>query len=135
MLNFHLAGDALVHSIKISGAKLLVVDEDDECRERVEAVRERLEEIGIKIQVLDRRLKGEICRLEPKRPEDKLRDGMKGTFPIFLFYTRLVMGDFPFFLFFYSEILFFRALSGLTFKVYCSVGMFIRPVFSDFQML
>ena len=79
-----------MHSVKVSGAKLLVVDEGEGCRERVEEVRERLEEMGIRIVVLDRGVKAEICRLEPKRPEDKLRDGMKGTFPIFLFYTRLV---------------------------------------------
>jgi len=90
-INYNLAGDALVHCLKVSGAKVLLVDEDQECRDRIEAVRERLEsELGMTVLVLDTGLKGEISRLEPTRPEDELRVGMKGKFPLFLFYTRLV---------------------------------------------
>ncbi|KAF2203852.1 acetyl-CoA synthetase-like protein [Delitschia confertaspora ATCC 74209] len=88
MINHHLAGDALVHCLKVAGSKLLVVDEDAECRERIEAVRERIEgELGMRIVVLDRELKGEICRMEPRRPEDRYREGIKGSFPMCLFYT------------------------------------------------
>lgn len=91
-INYNLAGDALVHSLKVSGAKVLVVDEDKDCRARIEAVRERLEsELGIKILVLDSQLKGDISRMEPKRPENELRAGVKPNFPLFLFYTRLVI--------------------------------------------
>jgi len=87
-INYNLAGDALVHCLKVSGAKVLLVDEDQECRDRIEAVRERLEnELGMTVLVLDTALKGEISRLEPARPEDELRVGMKGKFPLFLFYT------------------------------------------------
>jgi acyl-CoA synthetase (AMP-forming)/AMP-acid ligase II len=90
-INYNLAGDALVHCLKISGAKVLLVDEDQECRDRIEAVRERLEsELGMTVLVLDTGLKGEISRLEPARPEDELRAGMNGKFPLFLFYTRFV---------------------------------------------
>jgi acyl-coenzyme A synthetase/AMP-(fatty) acid ligase len=90
-INYNLAGDSLVNCLKISGAKVLLVDEDTECRERIEAVRERLEsELGMSVLVLDGGLNGEISRLEPKRPEDELRVGMKGKFPLFLFYTRSV---------------------------------------------
>ena len=54
-------------------------------------MRERLEnELGMTVLVLDTALKGEISRLEPARPEDELRVGMKGKFPLFLFYTRSV---------------------------------------------
>lgn len=88
-INYNLAGDALVHCLKVSEAKVLIVDEDQECRQRIEDVRERLEgELGMTILVLDNALKGEISRTEPKRPEDELRVGMKGKFPLFLFYTR-----------------------------------------------
>jgi acyl-coenzyme A synthetase/AMP-(fatty) acid ligase len=90
-INYNLAGDALVHCFKVSGAKVLLVDEDQECRDRIEAVRERLEsELGMTVLILDTGLKGEISRLEPTRPEDELRVGMKGKFPLFLFYTRSV---------------------------------------------
>jgi acyl-CoA synthetase (AMP-forming)/AMP-acid ligase II len=92
LINHHLAGDALVHCLKVSGGKLLIVDEESECVSRIEAVRDRLEgELGITIIILTKEVKGEICRLEPKRPEDELRSGVKGKFPIFLFYTRYVV--------------------------------------------
>lgn len=88
LINYNLGGDALVFCLKISGAKLLVVDEDKGCRERIEQVRDRIEgELGIKIVILDQALRGEICRMEPKRPERKYREGVKGTFPMCIFYT------------------------------------------------
>ena len=90
-INYNLAGDALVHCLKVADAKILLVDEDAECRARVEAVRDRLEgELGMEIRILDQNLKGEISRTEPKRPDDELRAGVKGKFPLFLFYTRFV---------------------------------------------
>lgn len=88
-INYNLAGDALVHCLKVAESKVIIVDEDAECRRRIEEVRDRLEgELGMKIVVLDQAQKGEISRLEPKRPGDELRVGAKGKFPIFLFYTR-----------------------------------------------
>lgn len=88
-INYNLAGDALVHCLKIADAKLLVVDEDQGCRDRIEAVRDRLEgELGMTIIVLDNTLKGEILRSEPKRPEDHFRQGAAPKDPAFLFYTR-----------------------------------------------
>jgi acyl-CoA synthetase (AMP-forming)/AMP-acid ligase II len=88
-INYNLAGDALVHCLKVAGAKVVLVDEDAECRKRIEHVRERLEsELGMTIRVLAQDLKGEILRLEPKRPGDEMRVGAKGKFPLFLFYTR-----------------------------------------------
>ena len=56
-------------------------------------MRDRIEgELGMTIRILDKGLKGEICRLEPKRPEDELRRDMKGTFPMSIFYTRCASG-------------------------------------------
>ena len=90
-INYNLAGDSLVPCFKVAGAKVVIVDEDAECRKRIEDVRERLEgELGMTIKVLDQGLKGEISRMEPKRPDDEMRKGAKGKFPIFLFYTRYV---------------------------------------------
>lgn len=90
-INYNLAGDALVHCLKVAGSKFLLVDEDKECRERIEAVRERLEgELGMTVIILNQERKGEISRTEPKRPSDELRANAKGKFPLFLFYTRFV---------------------------------------------
>jgi acyl-CoA synthetase (AMP-forming)/AMP-acid ligase II len=89
LINHHLAGDALVHCLKVAGGKLLIVDEDKDTQERVNAVRDRIEgELGMTIRVLDTHLKGEILRLEPTRPDDELRSGVTGKFPMCLFYTR-----------------------------------------------
>ncbi|KAK7183773.1 hypothetical protein DPSP01_004404 [Paraphaeosphaeria sporulosa] len=88
LINHHLAGDALVHCLKVAGGKLLLVDEESEAQARIEAVRDRIEgELGMTIRILDKHTKGEILRMEPKRPEDEYRAGVMGTSPIFLFYT------------------------------------------------
>ena len=90
-INYNLAGDSLFHCFKVSGAKVLLVDEDQGCRQRIEDIRQRLEEeLGMRILVLTNDVKGEISRSEPKRPGDELRAGAKGKFPLFLFYTRSV---------------------------------------------
>jgi acyl-coenzyme A synthetase/AMP-(fatty) acid ligase len=90
-INYNLAGDALVHCLKVAGAKVLLVDEDMDCRKRIEDVRDRLEgELGMTIKILDQELKGEISRMEPTRPGDEVRTVAKGKFPLFLFYTRYV---------------------------------------------
>ncbi|KAH7398706.1 hypothetical protein DE146DRAFT_655357 [Phaeosphaeria sp. MPI-PUGE-AT-0046c] len=87
-INYNLAGDALVHCLKVAGAKFLLVDEDGDCRRRIEEVGDRLEgELGMVVKVLDGELKGEIARMEPIRPGDEMRVGAKGKFPLFLFYT------------------------------------------------
>ncbi|KAF2499859.1 acetyl-CoA synthetase-like protein [Lophium mytilinum] len=88
LINYNLSGDALVHCLKLSNAKLLVVDENTGCRERIEEVRDRIEgELGMRIVILDEKKKGEIRRLEPRRPDDILREGVKGDFPMILLYT------------------------------------------------
>ena len=43
LINHHLAGDALVHCLKVAGGKLLLVDEASDAQERIEAVRDRIE--------------------------------------------------------------------------------------------
>lgn len=80
----------MIHCLKVAGGKLLLVDEDAEARQRIEDVRDRIEgELGMEIRILDKGLKGEILRMEPKRPEDELRK-IDGKFPMCLFYTRYV---------------------------------------------
>ncbi|KAK5115089.1 hypothetical protein LTR62_001786 [Meristemomyces frigidus] len=88
MMNYNLGGDGLVHCLKVADSKVLVVDGDPACLERIEAVRARLEgELGMKIIVLDNTTKASIYAREPTRPPNTYRDGVTGTFPIFLFYT------------------------------------------------
>ena len=93
MINYNLAGEALVHCVKVPGAKLMLVDDDEKCLERVNNVRGRLErELGIKLVVLSSSLKAEVAAKTMERPSDNLRDGVTQEFPAALFYTRC---DFP----------------------------------------
>ncbi|KAK5126498.1 hypothetical protein LTR08_004763 [Meristemomyces frigidus] len=88
MINYNLGGDGLVHCLKVAGSKVLIVDEEEGCRERVEAVRERIEtELGMRIIIVSSELKAAIFARTATRPDDSLRNTLSGTFPIFIFYT------------------------------------------------
>ena len=88
MVNFNLAGDALVHCLKISGANIVLVDEEEKVRNRVEGVRQTLEKIGMQAIVLFADLKSSIAAKTAQRPDESYRVGVKGSFPSALFYTR-----------------------------------------------
>ena len=88
MVNFNLAGDALVQCLKISGANIVLVDEEEKVRNRVEGVRQTVENIGMQAIVLFADLKSSIAAKTAQRPYDSYREGVKGSFPSALFYTR-----------------------------------------------
>lgn len=89
MINYNLGGDALIHCLKVGGAKVLIVDEDDQCRARIEEVRDRIEnEVGMTIYILDSGLKNQIASFPVTRPDDSYRKGIKATSPMCLLYTR-----------------------------------------------
>ena len=89
MINYNLAGDALIHCLKVSKAKVVIVDEDPDVRKKIEDVRERIEgELGMRIVVLDEAKRQEVESSEPKRPEDKYREKVTPADSIFLLYTR-----------------------------------------------
>ena len=91
MINCSLGADALVHCLGISTAKLMIVDEDSECQERLQHERNRIEGVlGVKIVTLSEDLKAEISSVNASRPEDTYRDCVKGDSPAVLFYTRLL---------------------------------------------
>ncbi|KAM0722286.1 hypothetical protein Q7P37_001727 [Cladosporium fusiforme] len=88
LINYNLGGDSLVHCLKVAGSKVLIVDSDSECQQRIEAQRERIEnELGMRIIILDEATKATINAYEPTRPGNEFRDHVEGEFPIFLFYT------------------------------------------------
>ena len=67
----------------------MLVDSDSGCLQRIEEVKDQLlEELGIKIIVLDGATKDAINAFEPKRPERKFRENVKPDFPMCLLYTR-----------------------------------------------
>lgn len=91
MINYNLSEKALLHCLKLSRAKFLLVDGDEHLRARITEQSDALSsELGITWVTLDQDLKRTIYGLEPKRPEDIYRDQVKGDWPMCLFYTRLV---------------------------------------------
>ena len=88
MINFNLTGDALIHCLKVSGAGLVLVDEDPKILDRVIAERQRVEqELRIILAVLDQELKGKVAAKPIHRPDDRYRAGLKANFPSAIFYT------------------------------------------------
>ncbi|KAI9655527.1 MAG: hypothetical protein M1821_005320 [Bathelium mastoideum] len=88
MINYNLSGDALVHCLRLAQPKVLLVDEDEGCRARIEEERSRIEqELGIEIVIMDAAKKAQVSRLPAERLPDSLREPMDGEFPIFLLYT------------------------------------------------
>ncbi|RDW80094.1 acetyl-CoA synthetase-like protein [Coleophoma cylindrospora] len=88
MINYNLSGAALLHCLKISGAKVLLVDEEKELRDRIEEVRTTIEgELGMEAHVLDDQKMAEVLSNKPERPGDVFRERVKGNWPMVLLYT------------------------------------------------
>ena len=89
LINFNLAGDALIHCLKVSGAKIILVDGEEKVNARIEEKRETIEaEFGMQAIILDQQLKTAIAARAAQRPDDSYRDGVKGSFPAMIIYTR-----------------------------------------------
>ncbi|OJJ97515.1 hypothetical protein ASPACDRAFT_1858293 [Aspergillus aculeatus ATCC 16872] len=89
-INYHLTGDALVHSLALSGAKLLLVDPDAECRARIDDRRATLEtELGLTLITLDETFTTTVLATLPAEvPEDgRLARETTGSSPAILLYT------------------------------------------------
>lgn len=87
MINFNLAADALVHCLRISGAKVVIVDEEEKVRTRIESDRQTIEALGMQPIVLSGELKSTIAVKTAERPDDSYREGLKPGFPSALLYT------------------------------------------------
>ncbi|KAJ5504985.1 AMP-dependent synthetase/ligase [Penicillium fimorum] len=87
-INYNLTGDALLHCLKISGATILLVDEDAGCRARVEESQEVItRNLGMKPMTLDSSLKAHISTFPTALPPRELSKHVAGDFPAILLYT------------------------------------------------
>ena len=87
-INYNLTGDALLHCLKISGAKVLIVDEESGCRARVEESQDAIiGNLGMKPMVLDDALKAQISTHPTTLPPKELGKHIQGEFPAILLYT------------------------------------------------
>ncbi|KAH7409498.1 hypothetical protein BKA64DRAFT_774308 [Cadophora sp. MPI-SDFR-AT-0126] len=92
MINYNLSGKALLHCLGVSKARLMLVDDESELRDRIEGVRGVVEGegeagLGCKVVVLDEVTKRGIREGKGERPGNEYRDGVKGDWPMCMFYT------------------------------------------------
>ncbi|KAL2139019.1 hypothetical protein VTI28DRAFT_5900 [Corynascus sepedonium] len=85
MLNYHLRGDALAHCLRISGARLVIVDGEEEAWERVKEVH-RDQRVSVEFVKL-KDAKRDAMGMRTERLPDEMRSGIKATHPMALFYT------------------------------------------------
>jgi acyl-CoA synthetase (AMP-forming)/AMP-acid ligase II len=91
MINFHLTEKALIHCLRISGARLVLIDDDPELIARIEGVALAIEnELGLSPVILNSELKTELYSQGGERPDNIYRENVRGNWPVGLFYTRSV---------------------------------------------
>jgi acyl-CoA synthetase (AMP-forming)/AMP-acid ligase II len=88
MINYNLTGEALLHCVKISKSKLMIVD--DEFADRVAVFGEPVREMGIEIVVLSEEVKSHVNSLKAVTPGPEYRKHIKGSDSMCLLYTRWV---------------------------------------------
>lgn len=87
MINYNLEGKALMHCLSVCETKLMIVDQDLACQQRINGSKDEIERAGTKIVTLDESLKRKLRSRAIIVPEDKWRKGMKPNFPYALIYT------------------------------------------------
>ncbi|KGO73684.1 Major facilitator superfamily domain, general substrate transporter [Penicillium italicum] len=96
-INYNLTGDALLHCLKISGATILLVDKDADCRARVEESHDAITgDLGMKPMTLDSSLKAHISTFQTTLPPKELSKHIAGEYPAILLYTSgTTAGEYP----------------------------------------
>ncbi|QVM12577.1 hypothetical protein D8B26_007198 [Coccidioides posadasii str. Silveira] len=88
LINYNLAGPALIHCLKVSGAEYLIVDPSPDCSSRIDEERSAVEgELKMKPLLLDESLKAYVATFPSAVPDESLRLGLEGGSPSCLFYT------------------------------------------------
>jgi len=89
MINYHLTGKALVHCLRLSETKLVLMDGDEAAMGRMAEVMPEMQQIfqGRMNFVRLGDVKADIYSQSPTRPADEHRLGLKANDPMALFYT------------------------------------------------
>jgi len=88
MINYNLAGKALIHCLKVAGSKFLLADSDPALVARIEEARKEINrELGSPIYILDEKTKEDIAASKSERPGDVFREVVQPNWPMCIFYT------------------------------------------------
>lgn len=89
MINWNLGGNSLIHCLKVSTAKIVLVDEEENCRKRIMDEADRIRgELKMEIIELSDDRKNTIIARDCPRPSDEYRKDVKANTPSALLYTR-----------------------------------------------
>lgn len=78
-----------MHCLRVAKSSVLLVDSDEACRQRIQALRANIEnEIDMKIEIWDQNLKGKIHNLANVKPPENLIHQVHGGFPATVIFTR-----------------------------------------------
>ncbi|PWY72290.1 acetyl-CoA synthetase-like protein [Aspergillus heteromorphus CBS 117.55] len=90
-INYHLTGDALTHCLAISGARIVLVDPEADCRARIDAKRHPIEEeLQMEIIPLDEAFTATLSALPSHHDQTAANPSARNTppsFPAILLYT------------------------------------------------
>jgi non-ribosomal peptide synthetase component F len=87
LINYNLEGGALLHCLSVCSPKLLLVDEDAACQQRINGSQHQIEEAGTRIVPFDGSLRAEISSRQPIVPGDEWRKDVRGESPYCLLYV------------------------------------------------
>lgn len=88
LLNYNLKGESLVHCLRISGVKIVLVDSDPDCQARVAKAQGQIEkELGIRRITVTSALITEVHSHTVDVPDDSFRGHVTGPSPTCLLYT------------------------------------------------
>lgn len=88
LLNYNLKGDSLIHCLKISGVKLVLVDGDEECVERFMDVMQEVEQdLIVATAFVDEGLLERVYSSKVVVPGDEYRENVSVDDPTCLLYT------------------------------------------------
>ena len=91
LINYNLASEALVHCIRISGAKILIYDSAEDCVARISGSQQQLGGLSIDTIRLTDDFRWEISQFPETRPIVDAFENATGLFSVGLFYTRYAL--------------------------------------------
>ncbi|RMD42908.1 hypothetical protein DV735_g2226, partial [Chaetothyriales sp. CBS 134920] len=86
-INYNLEGEGLLHCLAVCETKILLVDEDEACQQRINASHEKIEASGTKIFLHNAAFKQQISSRPVQPPSKEYLKGLSPEFPLCLIYT------------------------------------------------